>query len=404
MNRKKKLSLVIALALVSLAGIVAYAGAQSQVADSDSTPNVSAAPAVPAVPYSIFDPKFNLVAGAYMIPMGWQAQSQIIWNLEHFSQPLQLHSVAVSPDGKSALEFFPAEQFVWLVPKAMARPGQPLGDGATLLPPVSAQEAMQYFEIPKLRGSAPSLKIEQITLVPDLAQKLQIARPAGATQECVCAKISYVLNGQPMEEEIYAVKTAFNGVTSRSSMVGSMMQYNWGFGTLFSFRAPQGQLDGQRNNFVSMVASFKPNPAWQAIRAQVQQQALQHNNWRLSETASSIANANKLSQMVVAGNAQFFANQAARREQEYASDQMRLQARSAPTSSSNSSGMSQTEAFGDLMMGRETAADGSKHDGYHTSIWSDGQGNYKPTNDPNYNPNINSSSTWTQIDKMPMGH
>lgn len=396
MASKKKLPILLFLAIAFVACVVVFRGAQAQTGQPNSSNQ-------PSVLYSILDPKFNLVAGTYLIPSGWQAQSQVAWNLEHFSQPLQLHSVACSADGKSVLEFFPAEQFVWLVPRAMARPGQPLGDGATLLPPVSAQEAMQHFEIPKLRGSAPSLKIEQIVPVPDLAQRLQIAAPAGGMQECVCARISYVLNGQPMEEEIYGVKTAFNGVPSRSYTAGSMVQYNWGFGTLFSFRAPQGELESQRDNFFAMVTSFKPNPAWQAVRAQMQQQALQHNNWRLQETASSIANANRLGQMVVAGNAQFFANQAARREQEYASDQMRLQARSSPTSGSASSGISQTEAFGDLMMGRETAADGSKHDGYHSSIWSDGQGNYRPTNDPNYNPNLNSSGTWTQVDKMPLG-
>lgn len=401
MAKSKKLSLIVFLAVCI--GIALYGGAQAQSALTGES-NQSSVSSVPSVTYSIFDPKFNLVAGAYLIPSGWQAQSQVVWNIEHFSQPLQLHTLACSADGKSALEFFPAEQFVWLVPRSMARPGQPLGDGATLLPPVSALDAMLHFEIPKLRGSAQNLKVEQIVAVPDLAQRLQVACPAGGVQECVCAKISYVLNGQPIEEEIYGVKTAFNGVTSRSSTVGSMVQYNWGFGTLFSFRAAQGELEAQRPNFWAMVTSFKPNPAWQAVRAQVQQQALQHNNWRLQETASSIANANKLGQMVVAGNAQFFANQAARREQEYASDQMRLQARYAPTGgATGNSGMSQTEAFGDLMMGRETAADGSKHDGYHNTIWSDGQGNYRPTNDPNYNPNINSSSTWTQIDKMPLG-
>jgi hypothetical protein len=394
---KTKLSLVVFLVIAFVACLVVFRGAQAQTGQSNGSNQ-------PSVLYSIFDPKFNLVAGTYLIPSGWQAQSQVAWNLEHFSQPLQLHSVASSADGKSVLEFFPTEQFVWLVPRAMARPGQPLGDGATLLPPVSAQEAMQHFIIAKHRGSAPNLKIEQIVPMPDLAQRLQIAAPAGGLQESVCARISYVLNGQPMEEEIYGVKTAFNGVPSRSYTAGSMVQYNWGFGTLFSFRAPQGELEGQRDKFFAMVTSFKPNPAWQAVRAQVQQQALQHNNWRLQETASSIANANKLGQMVVAGNAQFFANQAARREQEYASDQMRLHARYAPTSGTASSGINQTEAFGDLMMGRETAADGSKHDGYHSSIWSDGQGNYRPTNDPNYNPNINSSGTWTQLDKMPLGH
>jgi hypothetical protein len=32
-------------------------------------------------------------------------------------------------------------------------------------------------------------------------------------------------------------------------------------------------------------------------------------------------------------------------------------------------------------------------------MWTDGQGNYRPSNDPNFNPNINSGSTWTLMQK-----
>lgn len=44
--------------------------------------------------YSIFDPAFKLVAGTYSHPAGWQADSQVKWDIEAFSQPLQLHSIA----------------------------------------------------------------------------------------------------------------------------------------------------------------------------------------------------------------------------------------------------------------------------------------------------------------------
>lgn len=345
--------------------------------------------------YQIFDQQFNLVAGAYDIPAGWNAHSQVEWNIEHFSQPLQLHSEAVSPDGSTAVEFFPTEQFCWIVPHVMRQPGQQLTGGATLLPPVSAQEAMQHFEIPKLRGSISGLQIEQITPVPNLGAMLNIPTAPGSTQEGVCARISYQVNGQAMEEEIYGLKIAFSGVPSHSS-VGTMVQYNWGFGRLFSFRAPQGQLDSQKSMFWKTVNSFRPNPAWQAVRAQVQQRALQHNNMRLQATANSIANANMLSRTVIAGQEAFFAQQAARREQEWVSDHQQIEARYATPDNGK---ISQTDAFGDMMMGRETYADGSKHSGYHDYMWGDGQGNYIPTNDANFNPNINADRNWGLIDK-----
>ncbi|MBK7837793.1 MAG: hypothetical protein IPJ49_08935 [Candidatus Obscuribacter sp.] len=122
------------------------------------------------VTYSIYDPTFKLVAGTYSHPAGWQADSQVKWDIEAFSQPLKLHSIAQSPDGLSALEFFPTEQFCWLVPNpGFKHPGLPMGDGATLLPPVSAVDAMVHFVIPKLRGNVPNLQILQVVPMPELS-------------------------------------------------------------------------------------------------------------------------------------------------------------------------------------------------------------------------------------------
>ena len=98
MASKKKFPLAIGLAIALVACFILFRSVQAQTGQLNSSSQ-------PSVLYSIFDPKFNLVAGNYLIPSGWQAQSQVVWNLEHFSQPLQLHSVACSADGKSALIF-----------------------------------------------------------------------------------------------------------------------------------------------------------------------------------------------------------------------------------------------------------------------------------------------------------
>lgn len=361
--------------------------------------------------YQIYDSTLNMPAAAYSLPADWRATSQVSWNIEHFSQPSHMYSIAVSPDGLSAVEFLPAEQFCWLVPNpGFKHPGQEMGDGSTLLPPVSAVDAMVHFEIPKLRGKVEGLQIVQVQAMPELGQLLNSPAPQGASQEGVWAKLCYQINGQPIEEEIYGLKVAFSGLPSYGA-AGKLMQYNWGFARLFSFRAPAGQLEASRPVFAAMIKSGQPNPAWLAAKQQIQQKALQHNNFRLLLTKQSIDNANMLSRTVIAGSEDFFRHQAERREYEGVSDRLRFQARhgysppSAGISSTgnSSSGYTRTDAVNDLLGGQETYEDGSTHTGYHNYMWSDGQGNYSPSNDPNFNPNINSDRTWTLLQKKQIG-
>lgn len=368
--------------------LLCLTGCSKTNAQSSSQPSRQVSPL--ANTHQIMDQTFNTVAGVYNYPEGWQAQSKLVWNTNNYTQPLMLHSAATSPDGTAALEFFPIEQFVFLQPSLAHAPMEAM-NGAFWLAPCSASEAMAKYIVPKLRGKVAYQPVG-IIQVPQLPSLINYPTSSTNATDAVCARISYQINGQAVDEEIYGILETCPPNTSHSSYVGNCTQYNWGFSRLFSFRAPQGQLDPNRDAFFAMVRSFRPNPQWQAIRQQVQALANQKHGFRLEATAQSIRNATMLSRQISANNAQFYANQAARRDQEYASDQMRLQAR---YGTADSGKMSQSEAFGDMMMGRETLADGKKIDGYHTNVWSDEQGNYLPSNDVNYNPNINSSSTWT---------
>jgi hypothetical protein len=218
-------------------------------------------------------------------------------------------------------------------------------------------------------------------------------------------RLNYEINGQPIEEEIYGLKVTFNGLPSYGA-AGRLMQYNWGLAKVFAFRTPAGQMESARPYFAAVIKSGTPNPQWLTIKQQMQQKALQHNNFRLLLTKQSIDNANRLSQIVIAGQEQFFAQQAARRDSEWISDHQKIQDRyNDGTGGGGSTGtMSRTDAVNDMLGGQETYNDpayagGSVHDGYHSYMWTDGQGNYRPSNDPNFNPNINSGSTWTLMQK-----
>ncbi len=355
--------------------------------------------------YQVYDQTFNMPAAAFLYPAGWNASGEVQWNLEHFSQPVRMHAAAISPDGLSQVEFLPAEQFCWLVPNpGFKSPGQSLGDGSTLLPPVSAGDILVRFEIPKWRGNIANLQIVEVRPMPELGSLLGMQNQ-GDNQEGACVRLNYEINGQPIEEEIYGLKVTFNGLPSYGA-AGRLMQYNWGLAKVFAFRTPAGQMESARPYFAAVIKSGTPNPQWLTIKQQMQQKALQHNNFRLLLTKQSIDNANRLSQIVIAGQEQFFAQQAARRDSEWISDHQKIQDRyNDGTGGGGSTGtMSRTDAVNDMLGGQETYNDpayagGSVHDGYHSYMWTDGQGNYRPSNDPNFNPNINSGSTWTLMQK-----
>lgn len=356
--------------------------------------------------YQIFDQQFNIPAAAFLYPAGWTASGDVSWNIEHFSQVARMHAQAVSPDGLSAVEFIPVEQLCWFMPNpGFKRPGQALGDGSTLLPPVPVADTMTKFEIPKLRGNIPDLQIVEVKPMPELGSLLGMSPPAGASQDGCCVKLSYTINGTPVEEEIYGLQVV-NSPLSTYGAAGRLNQINWGLAKIFAFRTPAGQMEQARPYFASVIKSGTPNPQWLAIKEQMQKKALQHNNFRLMLTKQSIDNANALSRIVIAGQEQFFANQAARRDQEWASDHMRIQARSDEYGYGTGGGdrMSRTDAVNDMLGGQETYNDpshpgGTTISGYHNQVWSDGQGNYIPSNEPNFNPNINSGSNWTLLDK-----
>lgn len=66
------------------------------------------------------------------------------------------------------------------------------------------------------------------------------------------------------------------------------------------------------------------------------------------------------------------------------------------------------DAYGDAAFSNRTAYEDPNSqygnyyydDGQHQYVWTDGQGEFKSTNDPHYNPNIGSNRNWTQARKV----
>lgn len=352
--------------------------------------------------HQIADPQHRLVAVRFLHPASWQAQSQMQWNFQNYCLPVRIFARTFDPQTGAMMEFFPTEAFYWIDPyMGFQKPGQENG-GSVLMQPMSAADAMTRWVIPKYRGNAQNPRITAINSFPQLPQVLKIPPANNGQHEGVSVKLEYSENGRTIEEEFIGLKVAYQGIPSYGA-AGTLLQYNWGFDRLFSFRAEKGQLDGLRDLFWSITRSVEVNPQWEQLYAQVIQQMQQQFNQYLQAGYDSINAATQMSRQISAQNDAWLQGQEQRRQSEWQSDQMRRQSEQQSWGAYTNS-----DAFGDMMMGRETYNDpyyeyGSQHSGYHNYVWTDSQGSYQYSDDANFNPNIGGTTNWTLMEKKQVG-
>lgn len=332
----------------------------------------------------------NVVAWVFEHPADWQARSHVAWSFEHPSLPVISYAAAFNPAGLEAVEFFPVEMFFWVEPSyGFYQPGQ-IVQGQAALPPMPAADALARWVIPRYRGQRPGLRIAGIDRVPPLGPRIGF-NPPGGSGEDVCARLEYPENGRTVEEELYGVKISVN--VPYYGPQGAMMQTNWGFARLFSFRAEKGALDGRRELFWRIAGSARANPLWEQLYGQILQKLKAEFDQYLQAGYSQIQAAAQLSRSISANNDAMLSLFAQQRQAAWQSDAARR----------DSSGSSSTDAFSDSIRGVETVADPyygeSKQDSNYQYHWTDGFGSYRHSNDPFFNPNIGSNQSWTLMPK-----
>lgn len=350
--------------------------------------------------HQIVDQQHGIVAVTFEIPPTWQAQSQLQWNFQNYSQPLKVFARTYDPVRPAMVEFFPIEQFYWVEPYlGIGRPGEESG-GVIMMQPMSAADTMTRWVIPKYRGS--NAQIINVRAVPNFAATLNNPVAPNAQSEGVCATVEYTDSGRAFEEEFYGLKVAYPGIPTYGA-AGTLVQYNWGFERLFSFRAEKGNLAEVRATAWPIVHSIRVNPAWQQVHAQVLQQMQQLFDQYLKAGYAQIEAATQMSRQISAQNDAWLQQQAQRREDDYRRDQTRRQQEQTAGGSYTAN-----DAFGDYIMGRETYNDpyyqgGSQHYGYYNYVWTDKMGNYQYSNDANYNPNVGGNRDWVIMEKKQIG-
>jgi hypothetical protein len=344
----------------------------------------------------------GITVSTFEIPAAWQAQSRVNWNYQNLSFPVTISAIAYNPNGLEAVEVFPVDSFYWLEPDYGFNQQGQNNLGQICLRPASAEQTMMNWVLPKYRGNRMNLRVIGAIPMPDLPQKINLPLPNMQT-ESIAVKIEFTENNQIIEEILYGIKVQQQAPPTYGAG-GMIVQTNWGFARLFSFRARQGQLEDNRDVFWHIVGSGKTNPQWEQMYQQILGQMQQQFNQYLQAGYDQINAATQMSRQISAQNDAWLANQAHKREADHiAFEQKRQQDADAWGRYTNN------DAFGDYMMGRETYQDPNaplgevQIDGYHDYVWTNQREEYIPTNDANFDPNVGSNENWVLLKKKNIG-
>lgn len=336
----------------------------------------------------------GLVLATITTPAQWTVRSKVQWNYADVSHPVRTFARAEAPDGSAWVEFFPIEVFYWLEPVRAQVPVGGRNLGMIHAPNISLAQALQQFVVAPYRGNQPSLQAVGTRAV-DPARLAAVFGSPPAPGEAAAVRLRYQANGRPAEEDIYAMVGK-----------GERIPYTGPQGTWYESHRPlvyvhavgaiNGALDSMYPLLTFIVSSLKVDPAWEAHRGKVMQALSVEFNRLIARGYAQIQAAGQLSRTISANNDAMLASMQSQRQAQAQRDAARRAAGAG--SGSGSDAFSQyirgTERMKDPYWGE---SDRSYHQRYH---WTDGQGNYRSSNDSTFNPNVGAGGgpTWQRMD------
>jgi hypothetical protein len=349
------------------------------------------------------------------LPESWHFEGKIEWHYGWIEVPVNPSWHAENPANSEA--YFQYESLrlinVDVAPQyrqyvKSPKPGERGPTGQISMAPVPPLQAMALF-IKKTRGDVSNLKWIGQQDLPSLATALHL--DPSPNQHGVAIKIGYDLNGQPVEEAFFGVyylnKAGTQAVQAghQSMAANQLVQTNWGFQALQSFRAPAGTLDGRMPVYCLIAKSVQYDPQWTLRYRAINATLLQMFNQKLQQGWDQIRAADAMSDETMKRNTQFLDSIG---RQEVA---MRSSGGSSGGSGAGGDGFLREEGhdrFSDLMRSVDTMNDpssgGTKEvsnlGGYNH--FTDGFGNYRTYDNPNDTPeNHNENGTWTRMTEAP---
>ena len=159
-------------------------------------------------------------AATIYLPEKWHFESKIEWHYNWIEYPLTFSSHAENADNAEAYFQYPLLRFDYTeVPPQYRQyvkgpktgPGEHLSTGALFSPPQAPVQALAAF-IQQVRPNAANFKWVGQQDLPDLANALHL--DPWPNQRGVAIKISYDLNGQPVEEAFFGLYYLSSGANT----------------------------------------------------------------------------------------------------------------------------------------------------------------------------------------------
>ena len=373
------------------------AAATAAPAKAAATTNTPAAPTEKFIERVITDTEHQgMRAATIHIPEKWSFESKIEWHYDRIEVPLIFSSHAENPDNAEAYFQYPllraeivdvAPQYRQYAPNKN-KPGDRLPTGAIWSAPIPPMQALAKF-IMQTRPNAANFKWIGQQDLPDLAKALKM--DPWPNDHGVAIKIGYDLNGQPVEEAFFGVyyisKQGTDAVSlgQLSMAAGALQQTNWGFRALQSMRAPAGTLDKRMPMFCVIAKSIYVNPQWVRLTKAINDKMMADFNQKMKQGWDQLRAAQAIMEQTMrqqaAFQAQFDKQEEAFRNSGGVDDSFLR----------DGGKRSAADHWDDLIRGVDTLNDPST--GGTTQLsnlgqyhFTDGFGNYRTTDDPNYTP------------------
>ncbi|MCX6225915.1 MAG: hypothetical protein NTV01_14375 [Bacteroidia bacterium] len=329
--------------------------------------------------YTYFDQQgTGIQAFSFLMPTEWQFEGGMQWILDNPAMPAITAFRVYNPKGREEFEVFPNHCFFWTTNLQLLKMFPPGSKyfGNTVRRPVTAREALKKIILAEERRGFQKLTIIKDEDLPELPRALGAGKANGGYGASGAKlRISYIKEGQPMEEEFYAVVEPVTFPVQ--SMFGTFHNTIWFVDYIFSFKGDKGKLESHTKTFQTITASFKLNPLWYAKYSHVIEYMAQKQIQQIKSVGEFSRMLSKMSDQLSAEQLQQF--EARGSVYDKVSEKF----------SDNTLGI---DRYYDPFEGREVELPS----GYNHA-WCNNNGEYIVSDNPNFNPNVGSNLTWEQL-------
>ncbi len=310
----------------------------------------------------------NIVAGQMLMPKDWRFAGGMKWYPDSYHQ-VCFEATVTHPNGIERFEALPWTTCTW-----MTRPIFPLQIGSNylgsfILQPMEPKDVIEKLTIPNARKNA---RVVRHYDLPEIAKIY--SKSLGTAVRSTRSRIEYAVNGQAVEEDIYLTLSY-----SSADIGGGNISTIWAPVTSpFSLRAAKGELDALTPQLLTIAHSGSVTPEWADSVGYVK-------SLFAKRMYKNIEDAGAISKQISANNDAVLNILREARQSRAAADD-----RSAKN-------------FSDYVRGVQTYSGGGANytlpNGY-SSAWAGSNGQVILSNVPSFDPNIDSTTTWTPLNPV----